>query len=93
MVLEIFLKIAFTLRIRERSFGEAVNFPIVLSVDVGEGQFLKASNEIFCLPAPMKKVRWGESSRSHRPIDDHLIITIYMSEGDPHHLGGEKKCP
>ena len=40
MVLEIFLKTAFTLRIRECSFGEAVSYPIVLSVDVGEGQVL-----------------------------------------------------
>ena len=47
IVLEIFPKTAFTLRIRERSFGEAVNFQIVFSVDVGEGQFLKARNEIF----------------------------------------------
>ena len=93
MVFEIFLKTAFTLRIRERSFGEAVSFSIVLLVDVGEGQVLKADNELFCLPAPMKKVRWGERSRSHCPIDDYLRITVYMSKGDPHHLGGEKKCP
>ena len=93
MVLEIFLKTAFTLRIRECSFGEAVSYPIVLSIDVGEGQFLKADNELFCLPTPMKEVRWGERSRSHRPIDDYLRITIYMSEGDPHHLGSEKKSP
>ena len=72
MVLEIFLKTAFALRIRERSFGEAVSYPVVLSVDVGEGQVFKAGNELFCLPAPMKEIRWGESSRSHRPIDDHL---------------------
>ena len=58
MVLEIFLKTAFTLGLRDRSFGEAVSYPIMLSVDVGERQFLEASNELFCLPTPMNEVRW-----------------------------------
>ena len=72
MVLEIFLKTAFTLRIRECSFRETVSRPIVLSVDVGERQVLKADNELFCLPTPMKEIRWGERSRSQRPVDDYL---------------------
>ena len=77
MVLKKFLITALTLRIRECSFGETVSCPIVLSVDVGERQVLKADNELFSLPTPMKEIRWGESSRSQRPIDDYLRITIY----------------
>ena len=72
MVLKIFQKPAFTLRISERSFGETVSCPIVLSVDVGERQVFKADNELFSLPTPMKEIRWGEYSLSHRPVDDYL---------------------
>ena len=93
MVLEIFQKPTFTLRISECSFGETVSCPIVLSVDMGERQVLKADNDLFCLPTPMKEIWWGEHSRSHHAIDDYLRITVYMSKGDPHHLGREKKCP
>ena len=72
MVLKIFLKTAFNLRIRECSFGEAVSYLIVLSIDVGEGQILEAGNEFFSLPAPMKELRWRERSQSQCPIGDYL---------------------
>ena len=71
MVLKKFLITSLTLRIRECSFGEAVSNLIVLSIDVGEGQILEAGNEIFCLPTPMKELRWGERSLSQCPIDDY----------------------
>ena len=93
MVLEIFQKPAFTLRISECSFGEMVSCLIVLSVDVGERQVFKADNEIFCLPTPMHELWWGEHSRSLSPTDDYLGITINVGKRDPHHLGGDKKSP
>ena len=93
MILENFLKETFTLRVGERRFRETVSQPIVLSIDVGEIQALKVANEIFCLPTLVPKVRWGEHSRSNRPIDDYCGITKYMDEWDPHHMGNEEKSP
>ena len=93
MILNKFHKTANALRMRERNFRETVSQPIVLSIDVGDRQIMKGDQEIFCLPTPMHEIWWGELSRSTYPVDDYLWITIDMGERDPHHLGGEEKCP
>ena len=72
MVPNKFLKTAKALRKRERSFGEAVRQPIVLSLDVSERQFMKGDQKFLCLPTPMHEFWWGELSRSTYPAGDYL---------------------
>ena len=93
MVLNLLHKTAKALRKRERNFRETVSQPIMLSIDVGDWQIMKGDQNIFSLPTPMYEIWWRELSRSTNPIGDYLWITIDMGERDPHHLGGEKKCP
>ena len=78
MILHKFRVITIARRKCESSFRWTTSSPIVFSIDVDEGQILKAERKLFCFSTPVKEFSWGESSQPLCPIYDDLWVTEYM---------------